>query len=157
MNPSEEIFHQHFLPLYPRLYAVALSITGNSTDAADAVQDTMTKIWSHISEIADIKSPLGYSLTILRNSAIDIVRTRKSTELTDNIGTVEPADPDTLKFLYRAIRSLPDYQRRAVELSTFAELSAEEIAGQLNTSPANARQLLSRGRRKLREIFQKIL
>lgn len=156
MNPSEEIFHQRFLPLYPRLYAVALSITGNSTDAADAVQDSMTKIWSRISDIADLKSPLGYAMTILHNSAIDIVRSHKSTELTDNIST-EPTEPDTVEFLYRAIRSLPDFQRRAVELSAFAELSAEEIASQLHTSPANARQLLSRGRRKLREIFQKTL
>lgn len=156
MNTNEEIFRQRFLPLYPRLYAVALYITGNDADAADAVQDAMVKIWGHISDAAAVTSPLGYSLTILRNAAIDIIRKRNSTELADLLSCTQ-SEPDTLAFLYKAVRSLPDSQREAVELSAFAELSADEIAEQLHTSSANARQLLSRGRRKLREIFNKHL
>lgn len=156
MNASEEIFRQRFLPLYARLYAVAMSICGNSADASDAVQDTMVKIWSHISEIAEIKSPLGYSLTILKNAAVDIVRRRNSTTLPEDL-SITTREPDSIVFLHRAIMSLPENQREAIRLSAFGELSSDEIAEFLNTTPANARQLLSRGRRKLREIFQKNL
>ncbi|MCM1310363.1 MAG: RNA polymerase sigma factor [Bacteroides sp.] len=156
MNDSEEIFRKRFLPLYPKLYRVAASICGNSADAFDAVQDTMVKIWNRIAELSDISSPLGYSLTILKNASIDIVRRRNSTELPENLIS-SPQEPDTVAFLHRAIMSLPENQREVIRLSAFGELSSDEIADRLNISSANARQLLSRGRRKLREIFQKNL
>lgn len=159
MNPSEEIFRKQYLPLYPRLYSVALGITGNSADAADAVQDAMLKIYSCSSRLAGIASPLGYSLTILRTSAIDIIRKRNFLELPENLVEIpdEEDNEEASAFLQAAIESLPENQRQCIRLSTYGELSAPEIAEMTHQSPDNIRQLISRGRKKLREIFQKNL
>lgn len=44
MKSLEDIFTESYLPQYTRLYTIARAIVGD-TDAADAVQDTMVKIW----------------------------------------------------------------------------------------------------------------
>lgn len=48
------------------------------------------------------------------------------------------------------LAGLPVKQREALELRYTQDLSFEEIAGRLRTSPANVRQLISRAIRKLR-------
>lgn len=50
---------------------------------------------------------------------------------------------------------LPPEQRRAVELRYGEESSFEEIAARLETTPSNARQLVSRAIRKLRSMTGK--
>lgn len=158
MSASEEIFRRRFLPLYPRLYAVAAALLGNSDDAADAVQDTMTKIWSHANELADIRSPQSYALSIVRTSSIDIIRRRRDATLPPLEPQAPPApEPDAHEFLARAIATLPEPQQEALKLNAFANLPADEIARIMNRSSADVRQLLSRGRRKLRELYRKYM
>jgi RNA polymerase sigma factor (sigma-70 family) len=48
--------------------------------------------------------------------------------------------------------SLPSHQKEALELRYLKGLSFEEIAGRLETSPANVRQLVSRAVRQLRTM-----
>jgi len=54
-----------------------------------------------------------------------------------------------------SLQSLPASQRKAVELRYQKDFSFEEIAKALETSPANARQLISRALRSLRGIYGK--
>ncbi len=51
------------------------------------------------------------------------------------------------------ISSLPKAQRQAIELRYMDNQSFEAIARQLETSEANARQLVSRGLKKIRALF----
>jgi RNA polymerase sigma-70 factor (ECF subfamily) len=53
------------------------------------------------------------------------------------------------------LHGLPEGQRRALELRYFRDFSFEEIAKSLDTSPANARQLISRAIRSLRGLYGK--
>ena len=54
-----------------------------------------------------------------------------------------------------SLQALPASQRQAVELRYHKEFSFEEIASALDTSPANARQLVSRALRSLKGISGK--
>ncbi len=51
---------------------------------------------------------------------------------------------------------LPEIQRTAIELRYFEDLPYEEIALRLKTSPANVRQLVSRGLNRLRLAMKPI-
>lgn len=117
------------------------------------------KIWAHGKTLADITSPKSFALTLTRNRAIDIVRRRTFSELTDNLANqeVDTTDTDSIAFLHTAISSLPPVQQKVLRLSTYGELSAAEIARIMNLTPENIRQLLSRSRKKLRELFKKNL
>ncbi len=58
----------------------------------------------------------------------------------------EPAYPEVWE-------DLPPEQRQAIEMRVMNELSYEQIARTLNRSEASVRQLVSRGLRRLREVF----
>lgn len=159
MNRLEKIFKTRFLPLHPRLFSIAVAILGDATgDASDAVQETMVKIWKSGDTMFSVKRPEAYAITVLRSTAIDILRRRhpaEALEKADNISSGELSDPDSAEFMERIIRLLPLPQQEVVRLSAFQGLSSDEIAVITNLSSGNVRQLLSRGRKKIRELYNK--
>lgn len=55
--------------------------------------------------------------------------------------------------LSEMVEALPQVQRDVVNMRVYDEQTFEEIASRLSTSPENARQLFSRGVKKLRELL----
>ncbi|MDE6028214.1 MAG: sigma-70 family RNA polymerase sigma factor, partial [Muribaculaceae bacterium] len=60
---------------------------------------------------------------------------------------------DTRRRMEQLIDALPDGQRRVIRLSSFGEFDVMEISDATGFTPGNVRQLLSRGRKRLRELF----
>jgi RNA polymerase sigma-70 factor (ECF subfamily) len=94
--------------------------------------------------------------TIARNALIDWCRQKARQDLLAESVRVEPpapenepAAPDSLPDL----TLLPQPQRDALRLRYYEEMSFEEISRRLNTSPANVRQMISRGIKRLRKAF----
>ena len=52
------------------------------------------------------------------------------------------------------LASLPERQRRAIELRYLSEWTFEKIATELETSPESTRQIVSRGIKKLRSLLR---
>lgn len=160
MKQLEETFRKRFLPVYPKLYSIAMAILGSSTDlAADAVQETMVKIWSKGDELLSVNNPEALSIAILRTTAIDIMRRQRKYEQVDTIKDVAPDSPpdnETATILERIIDTMPAAQKEILRLSIFEDLSAKEISEITGVSGTNVRQLLSRGRKKIKEIYSKL-
>lgn len=158
---NEEIFTRQFLPLYEKMYRVASAILGNeSGEAADAVQEAMVRIWKLGSEMMQIANPEGYAVAAVRSSALDILRKRHVWEQIDEVGNTpseELPDTDSEEWLQKIIASLPQGQRDVVRMSAFGNMSNDEIADATGFSAANVRQLLSRGRKRIKELYSKIL
>lgn len=148
------------MPVYPKLYSIAMAILGSSTDlAADAVQETMVKIWSKGDELLSVNNPEALSIAILRTTAIDIMRRQRKYEQVDTIKDVAPDSPpdnETATILERIIDTMPAAQKEILRLSIFEDLSAKEISEITGISGTNVRQLLSRGRKKIKEIYSKL-
>ncbi len=159
MNRIEHIFTERFVPLYPRLYSAACAILGDRRgDAQDAVQEAMVRIWRSGDAMASVQNPEAYSMWMLRRTAVDILRRRSSlAEIEPDRGGVSMPEPDSVEFIGRIVDSLPEGQREVVRLSAFDERSNEEIAELTGYSPGNVRQLLSRGRKKIREMYIKYM
>ncbi len=108
------------MPLYPRLYSIASAILGNTSgDAADAVQETMAKIWRSGAAMATVGQPEAYAVTMLRNTAVDMLRKRRYDEPADEVREMAsdpPPDPDTVDFLERIIDTLPPGQMEVIRL-----------------------------------------
>lgn len=51
---------------------------------------------------------------------------------------------------------MPPAQKEILRLSIFEDLSAKEISEITGVSGTNVRQLLSRGRKKIKEIYSKL-
>lgn len=149
------------MPHYPRMYAVAAAILGDATgDAADAVQVALVRIWKSGKKMAEIANPEGYAVATVRTVAIDMIRTRRYTddiEEASGISSVPSSDPDTAEFLNWIIGQLPEGQREVMRLSAFGCLGNDEIARSTGQSVENVRQLLCRGRKKVKELYKKYM
>ncbi len=155
------------MPLHRRLYAYALSILNDESDAADCIQEAFTKLWEQRARIAKLDNVEGYAVITVKNLALNMA-TRKPKTLPDQASRVNPP-PDTaesapdpadalearehLKAMAGMLKTLPENQRKVVLLSAVNGLSNSEIGEVTGLSDDNVRVLLSRGRKKLRTLF----
>lgn len=155
-----EYFKTTIYPCAPRMYAAAFAITRSEADAADAVQTAMLRIWEAISGGAGIDRPMSYCLTAVRNICLNELtqsgRTVSIDACTQDIPVEDNAETSVeLDEVSAAMARLPDTERRALEMRAYAGLSSEDIGAAMGVSACNARQLLSRGRRRLRSFFNR--
>jgi RNA polymerase sigma factor (sigma-70 family) len=105
---------------------------------------------------------LPWLFTIARNALVDALRGKahqisgasKPLEEFPLVAPEESRAESSREVDFSAVlRSLPEAQRRAIELRYLKDWSFEEIASDLATSPGNVRQMVSRGLRRLRRIL----
>lgn len=158
---TEKEFRQRVMPLQRLMYGLALKMGMPPDDAADVVQETEIKLWRHRVDIPDDEGALRmYSLSTLRRECITMMRRRKQAVTLDEVAEFKAPEErasteyrDTRHRIEVLIDSLPPGQSKVVRLSSFGGLDNAEIAEATGMTEANVRQLLSRGRRKLRELM----
>lgn len=154
----------------PRLRAVAHRILGSWEEADDAVQEAWLRL--ERTDTAAVANLPGWLTTVVSRLCLDALRTRASRreELVDELrpvlrlvgptDTLQPADPAALaeqadhvgEALLVVLDSLAPPERLAFVLHDLFGVPFEEVAGVLGRSPAAARQLASRARRRVRGV-----
>lgn len=163
---NETRFRSCIMPLHKHLFAYALSILGNESDAADCMQEALTKLWENRQRLAEIENVQAYATVTVRNIAVNIIsRQRRFIErssppppdLSDfSPGAEEMLESrDNLRIVSRMLSDLPENQRKVVVMSAVSGLSNDEIREATGFTDDNVRVLLSRGRKKLRQLFAK--
>ena len=155
MNDLKEIW----LTFSGRFYRIAYYILDSQEDAEDAVQELYLKIFSGSKNMMDVKNPVAYGTTLLRNICIDRIRRRNAVRteeiqeyiVSDTSGPDEAsACRDALKFLLQEMEKLPEKQSRALKMRAFDGLEYQEIAKRMRLSQVNVRVLISIARKQLR-------
>ena len=154
-------FEIKILPQYKRVYAMCLAIIGDRHEAADAVQEAFAIVWERRNELDGLTSPEAYVRTVARNVCMrrihSMSRLSSLEELIEFRSDAE--DKSELKselvYLRSLIDTLPVMQRRVMNLNVFGGCSNEEIAKITGESSDNVRQLLSRARKKIKELYNK--
>jgi RNA polymerase sigma factor (sigma-70 family) len=148
----------------PRLRAVAYRMLGSLAEADDAVQDT----WLRLSRAGagEVENLAGWLTTVLARVCLNMLRSRTTRReepldlrLPDPVispeGDLQPeqeallADSVGLALLV-VLDTLSPAERLAFVLHDMFDLPFEEIAPMVGRSPAAARQLASRARRRVR-------
>jgi RNA polymerase sigma factor (sigma-70 family) len=163
MDDSEflaERFEEH----RTHLRAVAYRMLGSLSEADDAVQDS----WLRLSrtDTSDVENLRAWLTTVVARVALNMLRTRKTrrelpleTRLPDPIvDAVDDANPEheTLVAdsvglaLLVVLETLSPAERLAFVLHDMFGVTFDEIAAITDRSPAAARQLASRARRRVR-------
>jgi RNA polymerase sigma-70 factor (ECF subfamily) len=145
------------------LRAVAFRMLGSSSEAEDAVQEA----WIRLSRSATtgVENLGGWMTTIVARICLDMLRSRKSrreesldTPLADSAGVGgDGTDPEREALLADSIglallvvlKTLAPAERVAFVLHDMFDLPFDEIAPIVGRSPAAARQLASRARRRV--------
>jgi RNA polymerase sigma-70 factor, ECF subfamily len=138
----------------PRLRAVAYRMLGSTSDADDAVQET----WLRLSRSAQEVDNFGAWLTtVVSRVCLDMLRARKARSeepVGDEASELDPEQEAVLadslgSALVVVLQTLTPGERLAFVLHDMFAVSFDEIARIVGRSPAAARKLASRARRRL--------
>ena len=161
-----------FAELYDRfarpLHATALRIVVDRADAQDIVHDVFITLWEKAGEFDTVRgSAFAWAVTLVRNRAIDRVRSRRRRQ--ELLNASAPADlgydenpaagdstassSDEASAVRAAVAVLPDEQRRALELAFFSGLTQQQIAEQLAEPLGTIKARIRRGLLKLRDVL----
>ena len=154
---TEAGFHTVWVPLQERFYRVAYYILEDRADALDAVQDLYVKLWKMRDSLDLVRNPGAYGALLMRNLCIDRIRRLAPTEdIPDDLPGKEPPDEEliwkeSLGTLLRAMDSLPDSQRKLMNLHVLQGKTYDEIAAETGLSPLNIRVQVSLARKRLKQ------
>ena len=159
MNATE--FQQRIVVMHPSLFRAAVAILGNVDDAADAVQDTMVKLWQNTDALDGLTNVQAYAFATLRNQALDVQRRRSAHPAVDLSAVSdppadEPRSPSDLEVIAQIVEELPAKYRQVTRMSVYQNLSTAEIASATGLSNDNVRQILSRSRQKIKQLYQNL-
>lgn len=160
-------FKRLFLPLHPKLYRIAYILVEDKADAEDILQEAYYKLWTKREELADIRNPEAFCVTLIKNLCLDFLRSpqrRRRQEEIEEADRFEIASSpekeleiqDKIGWMRRLINQLPANQKQVVKLYGIKECSLDEIEQITGLTAVNIRVLLSRARKSLREKFEKI-
>jgi RNA polymerase sigma-70 factor (ECF subfamily) len=146
------------------LYRRALRLTGNESEAADLVQDTLEKGMRRLPRGMDVADVGAWLHAIMRNLFVDRRRAyerRYGTNLTDEaISTLrspEPEEPPEWSPLKDSLRNvieeLESGLRSVMMLKVDEGLSQLEIAARLDLPPATVGTRVFRAKKKLRVLL----
>ena len=118
------------------VYSVALRVLRDSGEAEDVMQDVFIQVWKNPGSFVSGKGSLaGWLVVVARNRSIDMIRRRRPTDpvelfsLPSSTNLAREAERNSLLGKIRGLMSsLPDDQRKSVELAFFEGLSHSEIA-----------------------------
>ena len=167
-NRSTE-FEDQVLEHLDMLYAVALQLTRNVSDAEDLTQNALVKALRFHDKFKEGTYIKAWLLTILRNTFINEYRKRSRTplqvELTGSEAAETPVSPkladesDQVESMLEllddevrlAVAELPEDFRQAVIMADLEEKSYKEIADYMGCPIGTVMSRLYRGRKILRE------
>jgi len=155
------------------VFATAVRLLGNVSDAEDAAQTVFLKAFERFDELGASPAAPGWLKTTTRNLCLnhlsryrsrwrffsEIERDEEAGAFADGIEShalpvleaLQRADADAA--LEAAIRALPEHQRVPLVLFHFEEVSYQEIAGLLGISLAKVKTDIHRGREALRRLL----
>ncbi|HEX4340762.1 MAG TPA: sigma-70 family RNA polymerase sigma factor [Polyangiaceae bacterium] len=154
---------QRFEAQRPRLLAVAYRMLGSHAEAEDAVQESWVRLSG--ADAAEIENLAGWLTTVVGRICLNALRsraTRRESSLdaapAASLVTTDGTDPEKETLLNDAVAAallvvlgtLEPSERLAFVLHDLFDVSFDEIAAIVGRSSAAARQLASRGRRRVR-------
>ena len=173
---TDEARHERFgrdaLPYLDALYAGAMRLTSNPTEAEDLVQDTMVKAFAAFHQFQAGTNLKAWLFRIMQNSFISDYRKARREPLKTSTDDLEEWQLSRLESEARtalpsaeeivldhlpdgdvldALRALPEDFRTAVYLADVEGFSYAEIAEIMGTPTGTVMSRIHRGRKRLRE------
>jgi len=171
---KRDLFEEQALPFIDQLYAAAMRMTRNPSDAQDLVQETFVKAFAAFKQFEQGTNLKAWLYRILTNTFINTYRKKQrepyqgtideledwqlggaesTTAMSSRSAEAEAIDhlPDSA--VKDALQSIPEDFRLAVYFADVEGFSYQEIAEIMKTPIGTVMSRLHRGRRLLRELL----
>ena len=145
-----------------RYLALGVRLLGDRMEAEDMVQEAFTMLWTRPDRFDPSRAKFStWFYRVVTNRCLDAKRKRRPEALPENYDapddrvTAEAGliDQDRDNALETALDDLPERQRTAVTLCYLQGLSNQDAADILELNIKALESLLTRGRRKLRDLL----
>ena len=154
---TKEEFESNVRAIRPKLIAYASSLLKDLSEAEDAVQDTLLRLWSKLEYFRKYKSFEAVAFVSLRHIILNKFRTKgilvsikDIPEISESVNIPEEYYGDEIIV---ALDSLPNMEQTVLRMKHIEDMETEEIASLIGSNPVAVRQALSRARKKLRDRF----
>jgi RNA polymerase sigma-70 factor (ECF subfamily) len=169
------LFEEQAIPYMDQLYAAAMRLTRNPTDAADLVQETFIKAFQAFGQFQQGTNLKAWLYRIQTNTFINNYRKNQRNPYQGTIDDLEDwqlgnaesvtqststrsAEADAIDHLpdsdvKEALQSIPEDFRMAVYFADVEGFSYQEIADIMKTPVGTVMSRLHRGRRMLRDLL----
>lgn len=145
----------------PRLETTAIRILHDDDEAADAVQDTLLKMWIARHKLQQAYSITALGDTICRRICIDRLRRTNKTisgipfeKEDDSPGQIEIIENKEIdEYVKHVFSKLPEGQQLIIRLKHIEGMETEDIAKLTGSSVTAIRMSLSRARKHIKQIF----
>ncbi|RBQ16753.1 RNA polymerase subunit sigma-70 [Spongiactinospora rosea] len=163
---EQDWLSERFAEHRSRLHAMAYRMLGSPTEAEDALQETWLRV--NRADTGQVENPGGWLTTIVARVCLNMLEARRARR-EDPAGTLPPDPPDPQPGTHPAtpedetlladsvgaaltvvLDTLTPVERLAFVLHDVFAVSFAEIGAIIDRSPAAARQLASRARRRVR-------
>ena len=157
----EELIRRH----ERRLYQLAYRLLKDPLETEDALQEVFLKAYEHAGRFQPISTVKAWLNRITANHCLNRLRERVPQDSLDDEDkapqlpslTANPLEAleesDLARRLEGLLEALPEYQRRALILKRFGDLSYQEIGEIMGTSPGAVDGLIKRARQFLRKAL----
>ena len=133
---------------------MAVQILHDDELAADAVQETLTRLWYRRWRLDLTKNPQGFSMNVLRNECLDTLRRQRSrntlTADPDEIADYQPSESVATatearyQQLEQAIAALPEQHQKMIRMKYVEQRSSREIAQLTGLTVSNVNTTMCR-------------
>ncbi len=170
---DERAFRQLYGRFSSTLYSVVYRITRDDTEAQDVLQEGFLYVWRRAAEFDETRSsPFAWCVMILRHKAIDRLRSRQrfhrlrerageealaTGEEMDLRSADAPALRDQREQVREVLRTVPEDQRRLLELAFFEGLTHEQIAQRTAAPLGTVKTQIRRSLLRMRDSLKKRL
>ena len=147
---------------YNELFNYGIRICRSEEITRDCIQELFIKIWMDRSKYTKIKNPKPYIFRILRNTIVDILKSKEHCADLDDIELIDPflseedftfntiGSSNIKKKLAKAIDKLTTRQREIILLKFYNGLSYDEISEITSIKNQSIRNIASNALKKLR-------
>ena len=141
---------------YPAALSIALTYTGNSSDAEDVVQDAFVKAYTSLDQLKEPEKFLGWLSAIVRNAARKLYSKKKREQeiLQQHQPESTESGPDVsmremMQIMQHRLEGLDDTHREVLTMYYFGGQNSTEIAQALDVNKEAVLKRLQRAREAL--------